>query len=107
MSTATSLRPTVSQTIDVDNGTAGNRLLALTGWDALVPTGYIIVHNASDATCFLSTASTAAATCRGIPAGSTGVFGPYTRATAAALYVWGSGVGNAFVGYDTVFSEGF
>jgi hypothetical protein len=107
MSIATSLRPTVSQTIDVDSATAANRLLALTGWDALVPTGYVLVHNASDATCYLATASTAAATCRGIPAGSTGVFGPYTRATAATLYVWGSGTGNAFVGYDTVFSEGF
>jgi hypothetical protein len=107
MSIATSLRPTVSQTIDVDSATAANRLLALTGWDAAVPTGYVLVHNASDATCYLSTAATAAATCRGIPAGGTGVFGPYTRATAATLYVWGSGVGNAFVGYDTVFSEGF
>jgi hypothetical protein len=107
MSIATSLRPTVSQTIDVDSGTAANRLLALTGWDAFVPTGYVLVHNASDATCFLSTAATAAATCRGIPPGGTGVFGPYARATAATLYVWGAGVGNALVGYDTVFSEGF
>ena len=105
--TATSLIPTASQVIDVDNGTAANRLISLTNWPDKYPTAYVLVANASDAVCYLSTVATAAATCRGVPAGATAAFGPYTRATASTLYVWGAGTGNAIVGFDVVYSEGF
>lgn len=107
MSVAASLKPTLSQSIDVADETSANRLISVTNWNAAYATGYVLVHNDSDDVCFVSTASTAAATCRGVPAGATASFGPYTRDEAAGLYIWGAGTGNAVVGFDLVVSEGF
>jgi hypothetical protein len=88
---------------DLDNGTPANRAVDYTNWPATTPTGFVIVHNASDATCYLRSVNTAAVGERGIPAGATAVFGPYARATA--LWLYGLGAGSAYVSFDGVLQE--
>lgn len=88
---------------DLDSVTPADRLLD-TAWDSRFRTGYLIAHNASDATAYVVTADDELASGRGIPAGATIVLGPYGRSTE--LWAYGTGAGSLYYSFDLVFSEG-